>query len=95
MIRERGANARASRNSQLELLQAVQKDPSLAAAYQSLHGTKNDLMSQYNDYLSKNPTGSVEDFLKTKAVFSALSGLTNTKPVSNVPANASVLQLGK
>lgn len=86
---ERRAAAAASRNPTLELLQAVQRDPSLATAYQALHGTKNDLMSQYTDYLGKNPTGTIEDFLKTKAVFSTLSGLS-ARPVSNLPPGASV-----
>lgn len=86
------ANARAqtaARNPQLELIQAVQKDPSLAQAYQALHGTKTDLMGQYTDYLGKNPTGSLEDFLKTKAVFSTLSGAA-ARPVSQLPPGASV-----
>ena len=92
-IQEQGADRRsaaaASRNPTLELLQAVQKDPSLAAAYQAMHGTKNDMMSQYTDYLGKNPTGTIEDFLKTKAVFSTLSGMS-ARPVSNLPPGASV-----
>jgi len=88
--RERAADRAAARNPQLELLQAVQKDPSLAQAYQSLHGTKGDLMSQYTDYIKGNPGGTIEDFLKANAVFSTLKGVTAAKPVTAVPAGASV-----
>lgn len=88
-IQEQGAAARAARNPQLELLQAINRDPKLASAYQAMHGTKGDLMSQYTDYLGKNPAGTIEDFMKTKALFSALSGVT-AKPVSALPSNAVV-----
>lgn len=94
-LEQAGANARAAaanRNPQLELIQAIQKDPSLAATYQAMHGTKNDLMSQYTDYLGKNPTGSIEDFLKTKALFSTLSNVRTGAPVSTLPAGAQVLR---
>jgi hypothetical protein len=96
-LQESGANARANaqiaaahRNPQLELIQAIQKDPQLASTYQAMHGTKNDLMTQYTDYLGKNPTGSIEDFLKTKALFSTLGNITAAKPVSSLPSGASV-----
>lgn len=82
-------SASRNRNTTLELLEAVQKDPKLAQAYQALHGTKNDLMDQYNEYIGKNPAGSIEDFLKTKALFSTLGGVS-TKPVSSLPQGASV-----
>lgn len=77
----------AARNPQLEMLQAVKKDPALAQAYQSLHGTKNDLMAQYTDYIKSNPTASIEDFLKAKAVFSTLGAATRA-PVTNPPPGA-------
>ena len=89
-MEQAGANARAARNPQLELIQALQTNPGLAATYQAMHGAKNDLMAQYTDYLGKNPTGSVEDFLKTKAVFSSLGNITSAKPVSSLPPGASV-----
>ena len=91
-IEQQGATARANaanRNPTLELLQAVQRDPNLAQAYQALHGTKNDMMTQYIDFLGKNPAGSIEDFLKTKAVFSTLGG-SAVRPVTQLPPGASV-----
>ena len=84
------ANARsaaqiaASKNSQLELLQAVQKDPKLADAYRALHGKGVDVMGEYNDYLKANPMlaadpkAAMTQFLMTKAVFSQLGGGTVT-----------------
>ena len=87
--RERIAAASANRNPTLELLQAVQKDPALAQAYQAMHGTKSDLMSQYTDWLKANPTGTIEDFLKTKAVFSTLGGMA-ARPVTQLPPGAAV-----
>ena len=91
-LEQQGATARANmanRNPTLELLQAVQRDPSLAQAYQAMHGTKNDMMTQYIDFLGKNPAGSIEDFLKTKAVFSTLGGMS-AKPVTQLPPGATV-----
>jgi hypothetical protein len=81
---ERGANARAGRNQQLEVLQAVSKDPTLAAAYQSMHGKGVDVMGQYNDFLKANPTLAMDpkqamtQFLMSKSVFSQLGAPTVT-----------------
>jgi hypothetical protein len=75
---ERGANARAGRNQQLEVLQAVSKDPTLAAAYKSMHGKGEDVMGQYNEFLKANPTLALDpkqamtQFLMSKSVFSQL-----------------------
>jgi hypothetical protein len=90
LIRERGATAR-NRNTQLELLEAVSKDPRLAAAYQSMHGKGEDVMGQYNDFLKANPAmamdpqQAVTQFLMTKSVFSQIGKPTVTdKPSTNV-----------
>ena len=84
------ANARsaaqiaASKNSQLELLRAVQADPKLADAYRALHGKGVDVMGEYNDYLKANPMlaadpkAAMTQFLMTKSVFSQLGGGTVT-----------------
>jgi hypothetical protein len=75
---ERGANARAGRNQQLEVLQAVSKDPTLAAAYKSMHGKGEDVMGQYNEFLKANPTLAMDpqkamsQFLMSKSLFSQL-----------------------
>ena len=90
LIRERGATAR-NRNTQLEVLEAVSKDPRLAAAYQSMHGKGEDVMGQYNDFLKANPAmamdpqQAVTQFLMTKSVFSQIGKPTVTdKPSTNV-----------
>jgi hypothetical protein len=90
LTREAGANAR-NRNTQLELLEAVSKDPRLAAAYQSMHGKGEDVMGQYNDFLKANPAmamdpqQAVTQFLMTKSVFSQIGKPTVTdKPSTNV-----------
>lgn len=79
--------AASGRNSQLELLQAVQKDPKLADAYRALHGKGVDVMGEFNDYLKANPMlaadpkAAMTQFLMTKAVFSQLgSGTVTDKP---------------
>lgn len=78
------ARISASRNSQLELLQAVQKDPALADAYRALHGKGVDVMGEYNDFLKANPMlaadpkAAMTQFLMTKSVFSQLGGGTVT-----------------
>jgi hypothetical protein len=77
-MQERGADRRAARNPQLELLEAVNKDPKLATAYQAMHGKGEDVMGQYNDFLKANPAlamdpqQAVTQFLMTKSVFSQL-----------------------
>jgi hypothetical protein len=84
LIREGGADRRAARNPQLELLEAVNKDPRLAAAYQSMHGKGEDVMGQYNEFLKANPTLAMDpkqamtQFLMSKSVFSQLSAPTVT-----------------
>jgi hypothetical protein len=90
-MQERGQNARAARNTQVELLEAVSKDPRLAAAYQSMHGKGEDVMGQYNDFLKANPAmamdpqQAVTQFLMTKSVFSQIGKPTVTdKPSTNV-----------
>jgi gas vesicle protein len=90
LTREAGANAR-NRNTQLEVLEAVSKDPRLAAAYQSMHGKGEDVMGQYNDFLKANPIlaqdpqQAVTQFLMTKSVFSQIGKPTVTdKPSTNV-----------
>lgn len=90
-MQERGQNARAGRNPQLDLLEAVSKDPKLAAAYQSMHGKGEDVMGQYNDFLKANPALAMDpqqamtQFLTSKAVFSQLGKPTVTdKPSTKV-----------
>ena len=90
-MQERGQTARAGRNTQLEVLEAVSKDPRLAAAYQSMHGKGEDVMGQYNDFLKANPIlaqdpqQAVTQFLMTKSVFSQIGKPTVTdKPSTNV-----------
>ena len=84
LIREGGNDRRAARNPQLELLQAVNKDPKLAAAYQAMHGKGEDVMGQYNDFLKANPIlaqdpqQAVTQFLMTKSVFSQLGKTSMT-----------------
>jgi hypothetical protein len=91
LIREAGNDRRAARNPQLELLEAVNKDPKLAAAYQSMHGKGEDVMGQYNDFLKANPAlamdpqQAVTQFLMTKSVFSQLGKTSVTdKPSTKV-----------
>jgi hypothetical protein len=97
-IEQQGQNTRSAaqiaasaRNPQLELLEAVNKDPKLAAAYQSMHGKGEDVMGQYNDFLKANPAlamdpkAAVTQFLMTKSVFSQIGKPTVTdKPSTNV-----------
>jgi hypothetical protein len=70
--------AGANRNNQLETLQAVIKDPTLAAAYKAMHGKNEDVMGQYNEFLKANPTLALDpqkamsQFLMSKSVFSQL-----------------------
>jgi hypothetical protein len=77
-MQERGQSARAGRNQQLELLQAVQADPKLAEAYKSMHGKGEDVMGQYNDFLKANPALALDpkaaftQFLMTKSAFQQL-----------------------
>lgn len=85
--RIQAAREAAARNPQLELVQAISKDPALAQAYQAMHGTKNDLMAQYTDFIKNNPTGTLEDFLRARAVFSTL-GAGAPRAVTNPPAGA-------
>ena len=86
-LQEQGQNVRAAagnRNNQLELLQAVQSDPKLAAAYRAMHGKGEDVMGQYNDFLKANPTLAMDpqqamtQFLMSKSVFSQLGAPTVT-----------------
>jgi hypothetical protein len=76
--------ASANRNNQLELLQAVQSDPKLAAAYRAMHGKGEDVMGQYNDFLKANPTLAMDhqqamtQFLMSKSVVSQLGAPTVT-----------------
>jgi len=82
--RERIARESAGRNQQLETLQAVLKDPKLAAAYRAMHGKGEDVMGQYNDFLKANPTLAIDpqqamtQFLMSKSVFSQLGTPTVT-----------------
>ena len=70
--------AGANRNNQLETLQAVIKDPTLAAAYRAMHGKNEDVMGQYNEFLKANPTLAMDpqkamsQFLMSKSLFSQL-----------------------
>lgn len=72
--------AAGGRNTQLEMLQAVQADPKLAAVYKSLHGKGEDVMGQYNEFLKANPTlamdpkAAMTQFLMTKSAFQQLGG---------------------
>ena len=72
--------AAGGRNAQLEMLQAVQADPKLAAVYKSLHGKGEDVMGQYTDFLKANPTlamdpkAAMTQFLMTKSAFQQLGG---------------------
>jgi hypothetical protein len=82
--REKIARESAGRNNQLETLQAVIKDPTLAAAYKAMHGKGEDVMGQYNDFLKANPTLAMDpqkamsQFLMSKSVFSQLGAPTVT-----------------
>lgn len=83
--------AAGNRNTQLELLSAVSKDPTLAAAYRAMHGKGEDVMGQYNDFLKANPAiamdpqQAVTQFLMTKSVFSQLGKTSVTdKPSTKV-----------
>lgn len=77
--------AAGGRNNQLELLEAVSRDPKLAAAYQSMHGKGEDVMGQFNDYVKANPTLAADpkqafsQFLMTKAAFQQLGRPTVTE----------------
>jgi hypothetical protein len=81
---ERGANARAGRNQQLELLQALQADPKLMTAYRTMQGKSEDVMGQYNDFLKANPALATDpkaaftQFLMTKSAFAQLGAPTVT-----------------
>lgn len=76
--------AASGRNNQLELLQAVQADPKLAAVYRSMYGKGEDVMGQYNDFLKANPTLALDpkaaftQFLMTKSAFAQLGAPTVT-----------------
>jgi hypothetical protein len=67
-----------NRNNQLELLQALQADPKLMAAYRTMQGKNEDVMGQYNDYLKANPALALDpkaaftQFLMTKSAFAQL-----------------------
>ena len=77
--------AASGRNQQLELLEAVSKDPKLAAAYKSMHGKGEDVMGQYNDFLKANPAMALDpkqaftQFLMTKSAFAQLGAPTITE----------------
>ena len=77
--------AAGGRNNQLELLEAVSRDPKLAAAYQSMHGKGEDVMGQFNDYVKANPALAADpkqafsQFLMTKAAFQQLGRPTVTE----------------
>jgi hypothetical protein len=77
--------AGANRNNQLETLQAVIKDPTLAAAYRAMHGKNEDVMGQYNEFLKANPTLAMDpqkamsQFLMSKSVFSQLGAAPVTE----------------
>jgi hypothetical protein len=81
---ERGANARAGRNQQLELLQALQADPKLMTAYRNMQGKSEDVMGQYNNFLKANPALAMDpkaaftQFLMTKSAFAQLGAPTVT-----------------
>ena len=84
--------AAGGRNAQLEMLQAVQADPKLAAVYKSLHGKGEDVMGQYTDFLKANPTlamdpkAAMTQFLMTKSAFQQLGGspTVTDKPTGKV-----------
>jgi hypothetical protein len=87
-LQEQGQNTRAAagnRNNQLETLQAVIKDPTLAAAYRAMHGKNEDVMGQYNEFLKANPTLAMDpqkamsQFLMSKSVFSQLGAAPVTE----------------
>ena len=73
-----------NRNNQLELLQALQADPKLMAAYRTMQGKNEDVMGQYNDYLKANPALALDpkaaftQFLMTKSAFAQLGAPTVT-----------------
>lgn len=83
--------AASGRNNQLELLQAVNADPKLMAAYRAMQGKNEDVMGQYNDFLKANPTLAMDpkaaftQFLMTKSAFQQLGTPTVTdKPTGPV-----------
>ncbi len=73
-----------NRNNQLELLQALQADPKLMAAYRTMQGKNEDVMGQYNDFLKANPALALDpkaaftQFLMTKSAFAQLGAPTVT-----------------
>ena len=76
--------AASGRNNQLELLQAVNADPKLMAAYRAMQGKNEDVMGQYNDFLKANPALAMDpkaaftQFLMTKSAFQQLGTPTVT-----------------
>lgn len=83
--------AASGRNNQLEVLQAVNADPKLMAAYRAMQGKNEDVMGQYNDFLKANPTLAMDpkaaftQFLMTKSAFQQLGTPTVTdKPTGPV-----------
>jgi hypothetical protein len=83
-MQERGQSARAGRNQQLEMLQALQADPKLMATYRTMQGKNEDVMGQYTDFLKANPALAMDpkaaftQFLMTKSAFAQLGAPTVT-----------------
>lgn len=97
MFREGEANKRSaasSRNSQLEIIEALGRDPKLLATYQAMRSTKGEdgVMDEYTKFLKENPTymgnpqAGIQAFMQAKAALSPLSsGVSITdKPTGKV-----------
>lgn len=69
-------------NNQLEIIDALTKNPQLLRTYQAMNGGKakpQDLMGDYTDWLKANPSAammppeqSLKDFLKAQAIFNTV-----------------------
>jgi len=83
-------------NKQLELINALERNPALLRTYQAMNGSKakpENLMSDYTDWLKANPTAamappdqSLKDFLKAQAVFKTVGqrGAVTSTPGATV-----------
>ena len=87
------SSASGSRNNQLEIIDALSKNPELLRTYQSMNGSKakpQDLMGDFTDYLKANPTAAMlppeqalRDFMKVQALFSTMG--SKAAPVTDKP----------
>lgn len=69
-------------NKQLEIINALEKNPALLRTYQAMNGSKakpENLVSEYTDFLKANPAvaalppaAGLQEFMKVKSVFSTM-----------------------